>query len=189
MASTAQDLVRKHRLTVADYRRMAEAGIFDEDSRVELIDGEIIDMSPIGSAHAGTVNRLIQSFGRAIGQAAVLSVQNPVILGEFSEPEPDIALLRPRDDFYTSAHPGPEDVLLIVEISQSSLRYDREVKIPLYARHDIPEVWLIDVEDKQIGLYREPAASAYQNVVDPAPLGTVTPQLLPEIAVDLSGLF
>lgn len=189
MASTAQDLVRKHRLTVADYRRMAEAGILDEETRVELIDGEIIDMSPIGSPHAGTVNRLIQVFGRAIGQAAVLSVQNPVILGEFSEPEPDIALLRPRNDFYTSAHPGPEDVLLIVEVSQSSLRHDREVKIPLYARHRIPEVWLVDVDNKRLGLFHTLGNDAYRNVVDPIALGTVTPQLLPQVPVDLSGLF
>ncbi len=107
MAST--DLVQKHRLSVTDYRRMGEAGILREDARVELIEGEIIDMSPIGSTHSGTLKRLIQLFHLAVGQSAVLSIQDPIVLGTHCEPQPDLALLRPRADVYTSSRPRPED--------------------------------------------------------------------------------
>ncbi len=162
MAST--DLVQKHRLSVTDYRRMGEAGILREDARVELIEGEIIDMSPIGSTHSGTLKRLIQLFHLAVGQSAVLSIQDPIVLGTHCEPQPDLALLRPRADVYTSSHPRPEDVLLLVEVCESSLRYDREIKLPLYARHGIPEVWLVDVDQQRLSLFRTPLGDVYQDV-------------------------
>jgi Uma2 family endonuclease len=189
MSSTAEDLLMRHRLTVRDYHRMAEAGILHEDSRVELIEGEIIDMAPIGSSHAGTVKRLLQLFDRAIGETAVLSIQDPIILGSRSEPQPDLALLRPRNDFYKNAHPEPGDVLLIVEVAESSLRYDREVKIPLYARHGVTEVWLVDLQNKGLTLFRRPEGGAYQDVAAPAALSAVTPALMPDIVLDLSVLF
>jgi Uma2 family endonuclease len=189
MASTARDVVQKYRLTVDEYDRMGKAGILHEDSRVELIEGEMIEMPPIGSPHAGNIRRLTYLFSRSIGRVAMLSVQNPIILGEHSEPQPDIALLRPRDDFYTTSHPHPEDVLLIVEVSESTLRYDHGIKIPLYARHGISEVWLVDVEHRQLSLFRKPAKGHYQDVISPAPLGATTPDRLPKVAVDLSGLF
>jgi len=189
MSSTAQDLVRKHRLTVADFRRMGETGILREDARVELIEGEIIDMSPIGSTHAGTINRLIQLFHVAFGQSAVLSIQNPLNLGMHSEPQPDLAVLRPREDFYTSSHPRSEDVLLLVEVCESSLRYDRETKLPLYARHGIPEVWLVDVAQQQLSLFRAPEGEVYRDVTSPAALGVLTPEHLPSANVNLSRLF
>ena len=189
MTTIAQDFFHRHRLTVDDFHRMGEAGIFHEDSRVELIAGEIIDRAPIGSQHGGAVKRLLRLFDRAVGDAAIVSAQDPVILGPYSEPQPDIALLRPRDDFYASSHPRPEDVFLIVEVADTSLRYDREIKAPLYARHGIPEVWLVDLENKRLTTFRMPAGQDYQDVQVIERLHAVTPHLLPAIQLDLSGLF
>jgi len=189
MSNTAQDLLYRHRLTISDYHRMGEVGILHEDARVELIDGELIDRAPIGSRHAGTVLQLSRVLIFAVGGRAYVSTQNPVLLGEHSEPQPDIALLRPRDDFYKSTHPRPDDVLLIVEVADASLRYDREIKIPLYARHGIPEVWLVDVENAQFSIFLTPGGQGYQDIRLRASLTAVAPSLLPDIFLDLSGLF
>jgi Uma2 family endonuclease len=167
---------------------MGEAGIL-RDARVELVEGEIIKMSPIGSMHAGTVSRLSRWFNLAVGETAIVSTQNPLILGYHSEPEPDLALLRPRKDFYTSAHPRAADVLLIVEVADSSLRYDREIKIPLYARHGIPEVWLVDLENRKLSLYSKPVDKSYAECETPEQLNAITPQLLPSMCMDMSELF
>lgn len=189
MTTIAQDFFHRHRLTVDDFHHMGKAGILPEDSRVELIEGEIIDMAPIGSQHAGAVKRLLRLFDRAVGDAAIVSAQDPIMLGTHSEPQPDIALLRPRDDFYASSHPRPEAVLLIVEVAETSLRYDREIKIPLYARHGIPEVWLVDLENKRLITFRVPGEQDYQDVHVMERLHPVAPQLLPAVKLDLSGLF
>ncbi len=189
MSGAVQDVIRRHRLTVANYHRMGEAGILHEDSRVELIDGQLIDMAPIGSQHAGVVKQLSRLFNLAVGQSALVSTQDPIVLGEHSEPEPDIALLRPRDDFYKSSHPRPEDVRLIVEVADSSIRYDREVKIPLYARHRIPEVWLVDLSAKVLEIYQEPGDGRYQRLIRPTDLTRVLPLALPQVELDLSTLF
>lgn len=189
MSSAAEDLLMRHRLTVGDYNRMGEVGILHEDSRVELIEGEIIDMAPIGSSHAGTVSQLSRLLERAVGNHAIVWTQNPIILGEHSEPEPDIALLRPRHDFYKTSHPRPQDVRLIVEVAESPLRYDRDIKIPLYARHAIPEVWLVDLAANQLRLFRRPEGRAYQDVVVPTSLSALAPALLPEMLLNLSDLF
>jgi len=141
MSAVLQTEVRRHRLTVDDFHRMGEAGILRADERVELIDGEVIDMAPIGSNHAGTVGFLAKRLERAVGDSAVVFVQNSLLLTASSEPQPDIMLLKPRTDFYRSAHPHPEDVLLIVEVADTTLAYDRDIKVPLYARHAIPEAW------------------------------------------------
>jgi len=189
MASTAPDLVQKHRLSVTDYHRMGEAGILREDARVELIEGEVVNMSPIGSTHSGTLNRLVQVFQLAVRQTAIVSVQNPVVLGIYSEPQPDLALLHPREDFYTNSHPRPEDVLLLIEVCESSLRYDHEIKLPLYARHGIPEVWLVDVDQQRLSLFRTPLGDVYQDLISPAALGVISLERLPGTTVDLSRLF
>lgn len=152
----------KRLFTVAEYHRMAEAGILSEDDRVELIEGEIVEMAPIGSRHAGHVNRLNRLFSQWAGDQAIVSVQNPVRLGEHSEPQPDLALLKPRSDFYAQSHPGPEDVLLVVEVAETSADYDREVKVPLYARFGVPEVWLVDLAGEGIEVYRQPSPQGYQ---------------------------
>jgi Uma2 family endonuclease len=152
---------RKRRFTVDEYYRMAEAGVFGENDRVELLDGQIYVMSPIGSEHASCVDRLTRLFVRRAGDDAIVRIQNPIRLNEASEPEPDLALLHPRDDAYASEHPGPEDVMIIVEVAETSLEFDRDVKLPLYATADIPEVWLVDLEADTIHVYRDPSDDRY----------------------------
>ena len=189
MTATAREFYQRHRLTVRDYQRMGEAGIFHEDDRVELIEGEIVDTAPIGSGHSGQVNRLSNILKLTIGERAIVAVQNPVILGSHSAPQPDIALLRPQADYYAAAHPQAQDVLLIVEVADSSLDYDREVKLPLYARHGIPEVWLVDVTGRQLTIHRQPTATGYRESFIPATLTTLSLPMLPEVTVNLGMLF
>mgnify|MGYP005850732689 CR=1 FL=1 len=178
--------VVKHRFTVEEYHRMGTAGIFSEDDRVELIEGEIVEMSPIGSRHANCVRRLIYLLSRMTGERAVIDVQNPIRLGEYSEPQPDVTLLRPRPDFYAAAHPGPADVLLVIEVADTSADYDREVKVPLYALAGIPEVWLVELYAEQIEVYRQPLPHGYQEVQIVRRGQHLSPQAFPEpaLAVD-----
>jgi Uma2 family endonuclease len=156
--------VLRRRFSVEEYYLMAKAGILNEDDRVELIDGEIVEMAPIGSPHAGYVDRLNRLFTLRLGERGIVRVQNPVRLSEHSEPLPDLALLRPRDDFYATAHPGPADVLLLIEVADTSVDYDREVKARLYARAGITEYWLVDLPEQRIEVYRDPAAGEYRQV-------------------------
>jgi Uma2 family endonuclease len=158
---------RPRRLTVEDYYRMGEVGILGADDRVELIDGEIIDMPPPGELHVGTVNQLQRLLDRVVGDSAIVSSQNPAVLGRHSAPQPDLALLRPRRDFYKSALPRAADILLVVEVADSSLRFDRDVKAALYAEHAIPEFWLIDVRGKRLVRYRDPRAKGYVRIDEP----------------------
>jgi Uma2 family endonuclease len=157
MATIPLPAPSRHLISVEAFHRMGEAGILGPGDRVELIDGEIIDMSPIGVLHAALVARLASWFSQTLGRAAVVWCQNPLRLDDLSEPEPDIAILQPRADFYTTAHPGPADVLLVIEVSDTSLAYDLGRKVPLYARHGIPEVWVIDAATRRTRLFREPA--------------------------------
>ena len=189
MLSTASDILQRHRLTVAEYHRMAEAGILAQDVRVELVEGEVIDMPPIGSPHAGTVNYLGDSLRLACGTQAIVSTQNPVFLARHSEPQPDIVLLRPRPDFYRSAHPTPADVFLIIEVADSSLAYDTQIKLPLYAHYGIPEVWLADLPNRRFIVHRTPTPVGFQDVQTLTDLSALTPLLLPGVTVDLSDLF
>ncbi|MGH8507608.1 MAG: Uma2 family endonuclease [Gammaproteobacteria bacterium] len=189
MSTPEPVIYQRHRLTVADYHRIGTAGIVSEADRVELIEGEIIDMAPIGSEHAAVVRRLVRLFDRVIGEQAIVSAQDPVWLSSFSEPEPDIALLRYRDDFFRHAHPRPGDVLLIVEVADTSLRYDREVKLPLYARHAILEVWIVDLENRCLQVFREPAEGGYKQVQTVDRPGVMAPLQLPDCRIDLSSLF
>lgn len=157
-------LLTRHRLTVADYDRMGEASIFAPEARVELIDGEVIDMAPIGSKHASAVKRLNALLVAALGQRAIVSVQDPLRLGDLSEPEPDLMLLKPRADFYADAHPTAGDVLLLIEVADASARYDREIKLPLYARHGVAEVWIVDLEARLVRFFRTPVGEGYADV-------------------------
>jgi len=189
MTSLAYDWLPRHKLTVADFHRMGRFGVFHEDDRVELIEGEIIDMAPIGSMHAGTLFQLAECFRKAVGASAFVWVQNPVRLDQHSEPEPDLALLRPRTDYYKTSLPQAEDIILIVEVADASLRYDREMKVPLYARYGIAEVWLLDLENRRLEIFRGPQAGEYgaHQAFERPPL--LAPERMPECRLDLSGIW
>ena len=141
----ATETPTRRRFTVHDYHRMGESGILSEDDRTELIDGEIVQMTPIGGRHAACVNELTRILVGAVGRDAVVSVQNPIRLDDFHEPQPDLAVLRRREDYRSGRLPGSDDVVLLIEVADTTLRYDRGVKLPLYARAGIPEVWLVDL--------------------------------------------
>jgi len=156
--TTAQPVRR--RFTVDEYYKMGKARILCEDERVELIEGDIIQMPPIGGPHASRVNRLNYQFVLALANRAMVTVQNPLRLNTESEPVPDVLLLKPRDDFYES-HPTPSDVLLLVEVSDTTLRYDLRTKVPLYARLGVPEVWVEDLRGDVLRVFRDPAPTGY----------------------------
>jgi Uma2 family endonuclease len=156
-------IVRRH-FNVTEYYRMAAAGVFSEDDRVELIEGEIVEMNPIGSRHAACVGRLTKLLERLAGERSIVWVQNPVQVNDSSEPLPDVTLLKPRDDFYAQANPQSSDVLLIIEVADSSVEYDRDIKLPLYAQAGIPEVWLINLPKETIEIYTQPHNDTYQEI-------------------------
>ena len=166
----------KRRFTVDEYYRMAEAGILRPDERVELVEGEIIRMAPIGGWHAKCVNFLAKWAILILGERALVSIQNPVRLSLGSEPEPDIAIVRPDTNRPADAHPGPHDVLLIIEVADTSLRYDRQIKMPLYAAASIPEAWIVDIDQRQILVHRSPRDGIYQQTFTVGRDGTAAPQ-------------
>ena len=185
----AHPWVRRRPITVAEYYRMADAGILTERDRVELIEGELVAMSPIGSYHHGTVNTLNHALVHAVGDRAVVSVQGPVRLDDLSEPEPDFALLQPRPDFYRSAHAVPADVLLLIEVADSSLNYDRAVKRALYARHGIPEFWIVNLTAGEVEICREPGAGGYASIAIAGRDRELEPSLLPGVRISAASLF
>jgi Uma2 family endonuclease len=154
----------KRLITADEYERMGAAGVFGGDQRLELLEGEIYAMSPIGSPHAACVLHLSRLLNRLFGDKLLVSVQNPVRLSDLSEPQPDIALLRWRDDFYRAAHPRPEDVLLIVEVADTTVESDRKVKLPLYARAGVRETWLANIPEERIEVYTDPREGEYRSV-------------------------
>jgi Uma2 family endonuclease len=151
----------KYWISVDEYERMGEAGIFSPDARLELLEGGIYEMSPTGSRHAACVKFLSNLLTRQFGDR-IISTQDPIRLDDFSEPQPDIALLRWRDDYYRDAHPQPADVLLVIEVADSTLNSDRSYKLPLYAKAGITEAWLVNLPDETIELYAEPSNGTYQ---------------------------
>jgi Uma2 family endonuclease len=181
-------LPARHRLTVEQYHRMGEAGILGPDERVELIEGEVVQIAPIGTRHAAAVMRLNRLLSVVIGEAAIVSVQNPVCLDDGSEPQPDITLLRPRADFYAGAHPRPADVLLVIEVADSSARYDRDIKLPLYAAAGVPEVWLVDLEARLLRCHQQPVGGEYRLSEIIEQPGLQAPVALPQLRLDLTGL-
>ena len=154
--------IARYSFTAEEFQRMGKAGIFRQGARLELIEGEIIEMSPIGSPHAACVNFLSRLLNRLFGDDHIVATQNPIRLSDFSEPQPDVALLRWRDDFYRGAHPTPEDVLLIVEVADTTLIADRTVKIPLYARAGVAEAWVVNIPEERVEIYSDPSGGAYQ---------------------------
>jgi Uma2 family endonuclease len=174
--------------TIDEYHQMAQAGVLHEDDRVELLDGEIIEMSPIGSRHAACVARLTAVFSRYLQTRAIVWGQNPVRLGDRSEPQPDLALLRPKSDYYASAHPSAAEVLLLVEVADSSLELDRDIKVPLYARAGVQEVWLIDLTASALTVYREPSLGAYRTEATFGRGDQVQPQAFSDLTLEVADL-
>ena len=173
------EAINKKLFTVDEYHHMAEVGILPETRRFELIRGEIIEMTVPGSPHSGRVNRLNRLFTSRLGQTVIVSVQNPVQLDAQSEPVPDLALLEPRPDFYTAAHPLPKDVLLVVEISDTTVKYDSSVKAAVYAEAGIHEYWLLDVNKDVLVVRTDPAAGEYRSAQTLHRGEMVSPQKLP----------
>ena len=152
----------KYSFTAEEFERMGEAGILRQDARLELIEGEIFEMSPIGSLHAACVKFLTQLLHRLFSGTFIVGVQDPIRLNDFSEPQPDVTLLRWRDDYYRERHPTPADVLLVIEVADATVVKDRAIKIPLYARSGVPESWLVNIPEEQVEIYSGPADSAYR---------------------------
>lgn len=184
MVALPTTLVTRRRFTAAEYHQMAEAGILTEDDRVELIGGEIVEMSPIGGRHVESVTRLTQLLSRQVGQAALVSVQNPVRLAADDEPQPDLTVIRDRP--YHGAVPAADDVLLLIEVADSSLLYDRQVKLPRYAAAGIAEAWLVDLGAGTIGRYTEPSATGYRQLTRAGRGETLTSTVLSMVSIPVA---
>jgi len=178
----------KHRFTVKDYYRMAETGVLPPDARVELLNGEIIDMSPIGPFHGGVTKHLNQIFTAESRGRWITQVQDPVRLDDHSEPEPDLALLKPVSDFYRKRHPQPDDVFLLIEISDSTLESDQREKLPAFGRAGIPEVWIVNLNDLTVEVYREPHFDGYGSKTVLRAGSQAAPLAFPDVAVDVGEL-
>jgi Uma2 family endonuclease len=185
---TRNPWVARRALTVAEYHRMCEVGILTERDRVELIEGELIAMSPIGSEHAGAVNALTRLLVQAVGERGTVAVQNPVRLDDLSEPQPDFAVLKPRADDYRRATPRSGDVLLIVEVADTSLAYDRDVKRSLYARHGVPEFWIVNLAGNEVEVCRAPTGDQYASVSHVGRDGVLEPELLSGVAIAVTAI-
>ncbi len=181
--------VRPHRFTVAEYHRIAEVGILGEDSRVELIRGQIVDKAPIGPPHLGMVNRLTRLLPGVLAGRGILSVHNPVRLDDGSEPEPDVVVLKPRADDYATATPCPPDVLLLIEVADTSLDDDRGIKLPLYAENGIAECWIVNLIDRVVEVYRQPRNGRYADDRRLGPGEILGIELLPGVALPVVELF
>jgi Uma2 family endonuclease len=178
----------RHAFTVDEWHRMGDAGLFGEDARVELLDGEVIDMAPLGSPHAGCVNRLTRIFTAAFTGRAVIAVQNPVVLDDRSEPQPDLAVLAPRPDEYAKAHATPAEILLLVEVSDSTLRFDRDRKAPYYATAGVPECWVVDVAGDLLLIMRSPSVRGYLKQTSLGRDDVVSVQALADVQFDVADL-
>ena len=178
----------RYSFTVAEYYAMADVGILSENDRVELLDGDIITMPPIGDWHAASVDRLNNVLAPLQQGRAIVRVQNPTRLNDISEPLPDVMLLRWRDDFYGGGHPGPADVLLLIEVSDSSIDYDRSDKLSAYARAGIREVWIVNREDQRIEAYTDPIDGDYANVRYAGRGENIAPDSFPDIVVEIDSL-
>ncbi len=182
-------VLKTHRFTVDEYHRMGEVGIFSEDDRVELLAGAIVEMSPIGPLHASIVRRPTALFSVRLGTEVLVSVQNPLLLRTAdSEPQPDVALLRPRPDFYARSHPEAPDVYLVIEVADTSLVTDREVKFPIYARAGVPEAWLLDVVTQHLEVHRHPTPDGYRDVHSFRRGESVAPEAFPHLVLTVDTL-
>jgi len=175
--------VQRYKFSVEDYYRMGAAGVFEGKGRVELVDGDVIAMSPMGSRHAACVHSIDKLLTVALRHQADVRAQLPLRLGDRSEPEPDLAIVRPRADHYRDAHPGPADALLLVEVMETSAAFDRGFKLGLYARAGVPEVWLVDLSGEVVEVHRRPINGVYAESRVAARGESVTPGDFPDVAV------
>jgi Uma2 family endonuclease len=182
--------LRKRIFTVEEYHRMGAAGVIAPDERVELLEGEIYPMPPIGPPHSSRVTRLDRLFYQRLGfERFTIITQNPIHLGEYSEPQPDLTVAVWREDDYALAHPTPPDVLLVVEVADTTLKTDRQYKLPLYARAGVPEAWLINISGRRVELHAEPVNGAYQIVRVFQPDETIQSHAIPELQLAVSDIF
>ena len=175
----------RRRFTVAEYYAMADAGILAENDRVELLDGDLIVMPPIGDWHAASVKRLNNLMLPLLQGRAIVSVQDPTRLNNRSEPQPDVMLLRWRDDFYQGGHPGPDDVLLLIEVADTTVDYDRGIKLSAYARAGIPEVWIVTRQNRRIEAYTGPTEGAYASVRHAGRGASIAPEAFPDVILEV----
>lgn len=181
--------LQRRLFTVKEYHLMSETGILSETDRVELIEGEIIQMAAIGTRHATAVRRLNRLFHRLPEDTVIVDVQNPIQLSERTEPQPDLVLLRFRDDDYETAHPVPSEVLLLVEVADSTVDNDRDVKIPIYARSHIQEVWLVNLVENCLKVYRQPTPNGYSLILKLYAGQEVAPIAFPDFTVSVDWIF
>ena len=174
---------RRHRITVSEFERMIAANVWPEDERIELIEGELIAMSPINAPHAAALTALTEIFLQPLQGRAVVWSQNPVRLDDDTRPQPDLALLRPPASRYRAQLPGPADVFLLIEISDTTLTYDRDRKLPLYAKAGIPETWLVDVNGEQVFAYRQPENGVYTQLTTYKRGAVISPEAFPDVTV------
>ena len=189
MIRRLHDEPTRHRFTRSDYHRMAQVGILGEDDRVELLHGEITVMSPIGLPHSAAVRFLNSFFSAHVGKRAMVDVQNPIAIGDENEPQPDLTILRPSEDYYRKAHPGPDDVLLLIEVADTSLELDRGEKLRLYAQADIPEYWIIDLNRRVLIVHRQPRDAEYASVQQYEGDARVAPEALTDVELAVGSLF
>ena len=180
-----QVITRK--FNVNEYRKMAETGILTPEDRVELIGGEIIAMSPIGRKHAAAVNRLTNLFPQLLGNKVIVSVQNSIRLDNYSEPQPDIVLLKPSSDFYESKIPEAEDIYLLIEVADSTIKYDQEIKLPLYAESNINELWIVNLNNQTLEVYRQPQDKNY--LEQHKNVQSISPLAFPNITLTINDIF
>src|SRR5678815_2066561 len=179
----ARTMVERRRFSVDDYYRMADAGILGDCERVELIDGEVVTISPIGRRHSACVSSANQALFLAVGTSVIVQPQGSVRLDRFNEPQPDLMLLKARNDFYASEHPSPSDVLLIIEIADSSLRYDEEIKARLHAAWGVPEYWLADLKANALWRHLSPVDGVFTQITQLRRGESIAPRLLPSCAM------
>jgi Uma2 family endonuclease len=183
------ETVTRRRLTADEYQRMIRVGILREGERIELINGELIQMAALGAPHVTCVMRLNYWFTPRLINRAIPSVQSSFRLSAYSEPEPDLALFRYRDDFYGGALPTAEDVLLIIEVADSTLRHDRDRKLPLYAAGGVPEVWIVDLRRRQVLVYRDPSPDGYRQSITYTEGASISPLAFPDLVIEWDEIF
>lgn len=188
VSETTQIKLKRRRFTVAELLHLAKIGFLGMDERVELIQGEIVEMSPIGEDHASSVIRLNVLLSNSFGRRAFVNVQNPLRLDDETLTQPDVTLLQPREDFYRQ-HPGPENVLLLIEVSDTTLQYDRRVKTALYGTAGVIEYWIINLKKRQIEVYRDPQPEGYRTITHHAPGETLSPLAFPDVTLKVDEMF